>query len=258
MSDFSTTTQLDDVLDLITGTLGPAVVVGAYGHGSAVLAHLRPRSDLDILVVTSRPTTLEERGAITEGLLAISGRDRRRAGDRPVELTIVVRSEVQPWRYPPRSEYLYGEWLRAELEGGAIPEPEVSPDLAPLITMARQGDLAYLGPSPREVLDPVPAGDLRKAVMAGIPGLLRDLEGDEANVLLTFARIWVTLATGEIRAKDVAADWAIERLAPGQATPLARARDVYLGTAADDWVDSSDEVLATVAAIQAAIEALTR
>src|SRR6266540_352922 len=30
---------------------------------------------------------------------------------RPVELTIVVQSEVRPRRYPPRRELWYGEWL---------------------------------------------------------------------------------------------------------------------------------------------------
>jgi streptomycin 3"-adenylyltransferase len=104
--------------------------------------------------------------------------------------------------------------------------------------MVLLGNRAIFGPPPSEVLDPVPAADLARAVVHGIPGLLDDLEPDTANVLLTLARIWTTVATGEIRAKDAAADWALGRL-PGEHRPvLARARAVYLGEVEDEqWDD---------------------
>ncbi|CAM2894276.1 aminoglycoside adenylyltransferase domain-containing protein [Legionella anisa] len=38
------------------------------------------------------------------------------------------------------------------------------------------------------------------------------LEHDIRNVLLTYARIWSTLETNQIRSKPDAADWVIERL----------------------------------------------
>ncbi len=62
----------------------------------------------------------------------------------------------------------------------------------------------------------------------GIPDLLGDLPGDTRNVLLTFARIWTTLATGEIRSKDEAATWALVRLRPEHRPVLAHARELYL------------------------------
>ncbi len=63
---------------------------------------------------------------------------------------------------------------------------------------------------------------------AGIPGLLDDLEGDTRNVLLTLARVWTTLATGRIRSKDAAADWALARLPDEHRPVLAHARQLYL------------------------------
>jgi hypothetical protein len=70
----------------------------------------------------------------------------------------------------------------------------------------------------------------RRAIVAEVPGLLEDLEPDTRNVLLTLARVWVTLDTGEIRSKDAAADWAIERLPAARGEVLALARDGYLGS----------------------------
>jgi hypothetical protein len=68
-----------------------------------------------------------------------------------------------------------------------------------------------------------------------LPSLLGDLEDDTRNVLLTLARMWSTLATGEIRSKDAAVDWALPLLPDAHRELLELARDAYLGTAADAW-----------------------
>lgn len=226
--------QADDVTRLVTDVLG-ARVLGAYLHGSAVLGGLRPHSDLDVLVLLSGPTTPLERRALVDGLLEISGRRAYRGPARPVEVSVVVQAEVRPWRYPPTCELLYGEWLRDDYESGVTPAPGPSPDLAVLLTGALAGDTPLTGPPLAGLVDPVPHQDVARACLDGIPGLLGDLDSDTTNVLLTFARIWTTLATGEIRSKDAAADWALPRLPEEHRVVLALARAVYLGDAEDDW-----------------------
>ncbi|MGW1609082.1 DUF4111 domain-containing protein [Streptomyces sp. NPDC002285] len=62
-----------------------------------------------------------------------------------------------------------------------------------------------------------------------MPDLLPELDTDTRNVLLTLARIWTTLATGAIRSKDAAADWALARLPAEHRPVLAHARAVHLG-----------------------------
>jgi hypothetical protein len=62
-----------------------------------------------------------------------------------------------------------------------------------------------IGPPAAEVFDRVSHGDFIAAIVSGIDGLLRDLEPDTCNVLLTLARIWCTAATGAVRSKDAAA-----------------------------------------------------
>ncbi len=233
--------QADAVLGLVRDVLG-SDVIGAYLHGSAVLGGLRPRSDLDVLVVTRQPTTEAVRRALVDGLLDVSGSRARRGPGRPVELTVVVQAAVRPWRYPPVCEFMYGEWLRDAYERGEVPAPEPSPDLATLLTMVLAGDAPLLGPSPREVLDPVPADDLRAAIVAGIPQLLDEVEDDTRNVLLTLARIWRTLVTGEVTSKDAAAAWAIERLPVDQRPVLQRAHDIYVGERAEEWSDLTSRV----------------
>ena len=227
-------TQLDEIVTLVRDVLG-ADAIGAYLHGSAVLGQLRPRSDTDVLVVSGCRLTPGQRRALVQGLMALSGRRAHAGPARPIELTIVVESDVRPWRYPPRSEFQYGEWLRDDYERGVVPAAsDASPDLAPLISMVLLGNQPLFGPPPADVLDPVPHADLIHAIVAGIPGLLDDLESDAANVVLTLARIWTTVATGAIHSKDAAADWVLPRLPKEHRAVLARARAVYLGDADDE------------------------
>lgn len=244
--------QIREIVGLVGEALGQEAI-GIYLHGSAVLGGLKPASDVDVLVVSRRPMDDRQRQALLGGLLSVSGPGD---GARPVELTVVVQSEVRPWRFPPTGDFLYGEWLRDELQAGRAPQPGPMPDLALLITMILAGDHPLAGPSPAEVLDPVPRADLVRASVAGIPDLLDDLDGDTRNVLLTFARIWTTLATGEIRSKDAAADWALALLPPEHRAVLDHAKELYLNCrySEDHWSDELsaqlhphvDEVLAEI------------
>lgn len=229
--------QLQSIMQVVSCVFG-SDVLGAYLHGSAVLGGLRPTSDLDVLVVLKRPTTATQRRTLVEGLLEVSGAGARHGPARPVELTVVVESDVKPWRYPPRQEFLYGEWLRAAYELGGAPQPEPTPDLSILITMVLQGNTVLVGPPPAQLLDPVPHDDLLRGAIAGIPHLLSDLESDTRNVLLTLARIWTTLETGQIQSKDAAATWALKRLPHEHQPVLARARAMYLdGVDEERWAD---------------------
>jgi streptomycin 3"-adenylyltransferase len=230
--------QLGRVVQLVSEVLSPELV-GAYLFGSAVLGGLKPQSDLDVLVVSKRPTSRGEKQRLVDRLLAISGRRIPEGRWRRVEVTVVVQTEVKPWRYPPRLDFQYGDWLRGEFESGNLePWPTTTnPDVASLITMALLADRPLLGPPPAEVFDPVPRDDLVRANVCDIDSLLADLDSDTTNVVLTLARIWTTAATGEIRPKDAAADWALELLDEEQRAVLARARAVYLGEAEDRWDD---------------------
>ncbi|GGT02810.1 aminoglycoside adenylyltransferase family protein [Streptomyces chromofuscus] len=228
--------QIQEIAGLVGGVLG-SEVIGTYLHGSAVLGGLKPASDVDVLVVSRRRMDEQERRGLLGGLLGISG---SRNKVRPVELTVVVQSEVRPWRYPPTCDFLYGEWLRAEYEAGDVPQPEPMADLALLITMAVAGDHPLTGPRPAQILDPVPHADLVRASVAGIPGLVDSLDGDTRNVLLTFARMWTTLATGQIMSKDAAADWALAQLPPEYRPALEHARQLYLNCsyADEEWSET--------------------
>jgi streptomycin 3"-adenylyltransferase len=219
--------QLDRVVALLRAVFGDDLAA-AYLFGSATAGGLRPTSDLDVLAVLRRRSDRPERRRILDALLGLSKRPRL------LEVTLVVLDDVRPWRYPPRMELQFGDWWRAELERGEEPWPAENPDLAVLLTMVRQSGRTLSGPPPRELLDPVPREDVVRSATDGLPEVLGDLDDDTRNVLLTLARMWCTRATDEIRSKDEAAAWALER-EPSEA--LARARELYLAGGYGAWDD---------------------
>jgi predicted nucleotidyltransferase len=244
--------QAEAVVGLLRGLLGDEVI-GVYLHGSSVLGGLKPHSDVDLIAVASRSMTVDEKRALIGRLMPISGRGDPSGRSRPIELFVLVRNAVRPWRYPPSLDLLYGDWWRAEFERGELPWRTPNPDLTIQIDVALRADRPVFGPSLTTVLDAVPPGDVRRAMLDGIPGLLSDLDGDEANVVLTFARIWFSLETGAIAPKDVAASWAIERLPEEHRRVVSHARSIYLGDVPDEWGSLRRSVRPAIAALEAAI-----
>ena len=235
--DAASTAQVDAVTRLLLDVLG-ADAVAAFLYGSAVVGGLKPASDLDFFAVSARSTTPSQKRRLIDRLTAMSGTKATGRPARHLEVTIAAHPDVRPWRYPPRLDFQYGDWFRAQFENGDLsPWRSPDPDLAVLVTTVRRDGLRLFGPPPADVLDAVPRADLDRAMLDCLPGLLVDLEDDTRNILLTLARIWMTLATGDIRPKDVAADWALQRLPEAHRVALASARDIYLGDRAERWDD---------------------
>jgi len=248
--------QLDAVVRLFGEVMGDAAL-GAYLFGSAVTSGLRHDSDLDILVVSSRRTTDLERRALIDGLLPNSRSRGDTTGKRHLEVTVVARPDIQPWHYPPPMELQYGDWWRREFESGREPWSSPNPDLAVLLTAARTDGVPLFGPPIVDLVEPVPSDDLGRAMRDVIPDLMADFDGDVRNVLLTLARVWFTLETDAIAAKDVAADWALARLPAGRGDALRRARAGYLGEAEDSWdAEAMVAARADADAIRTAIAAM--
>lgn len=249
--------QLDRVVALVHGSLG-SNVVGAYLFGSAAVGGLRPRSDLDVLAVSKRPMTNEEKQGLVEGILPISWHETGRGMLRGIELTVVVHSDVKPWRYPPNRDFQYGGWLRLALERGERTPwaAKTDPDLASLIAQVLAANVRLLGTPPADVFDPVPFSDVLDAIVAGVAQWTRNIDADTRNGILALARVWSALATGALHSKDVAAAWALDRLPDEHKEVLARARSIYLGEREDQWEDVREVVRGYVDYVVPEIERL--
>jgi streptomycin 3"-adenylyltransferase len=225
-------------------------LMGAYLHGSAVLDGLRPASDLDVLAVSAGRLSDSERELFARQFLHTSGAYPA-PSRRPLDIEVVCVTDVRPWRYPPRVEFHYGEWLRESFErrDGQAMSARFDPDVTIAIALTLAAGAVLVGPAPAQLLDTIPMPDLHRAMLEGIEPLVENLEWDTWNVLLTLARIWHTLDSGAIVSKSVAAEWAISRLTSTDATILRRARDWYLGRGADPSAELRREARSTAASM---------
>lgn len=237
----------------VEGVLGDSII-GIYLFGSAVVGGLKRDSDVDILVVVSDSPTFEQRKTLVSQLMSISGAIGNPQTIRPIELTVMTVSDVVPWKFPPRAEFVYGEWLREEFETGRVPEPFRDPDLAVVLKKVIDNSLPLYGISAEELFDPVPMNDIRRAIHDSLPSLLAEATGDERNVILTLSRMWLTAATGDITSKDVAAEWAEKQASLDQAMLLRYARDGYLGKIEDRWDERQEDFQTLVSYMKGSIE----
>ncbi len=230
----------------------PGNVLGVFLFGSSVMGGLRPDSDIDVLVLTRRSLSGGERRDLVDFLLQFSGRRATVTPGRPLELTSLVLEDVVPWTYPPVCDFLYGEWLRDQYLD-AVPERHVNPDLTVLLTTVQQHAECLHGPLPGDLLSPVPVADLLRSIHDSLPALMSDLVGDERNVLLTLARMVLTVETGHIVAKDEAVEWILPSLPEPHRSVLTLAAMGYAGDRNDDWTGRQDEARNTAEHLAARI-----
>ena len=211
-------TQLSEVVGVIERHLEPTLLA-VHLYGSAVDGGLKPHSDIDLLVTVTVRLDETTRRALINDLWKL-----RLPGEseilRAVEVTIVVHDDIIPWRYPAKRELQFGEWQRNDILAGIFEPATIDIDLAILLTKAREHSVALVGPAAEELFDPVPEQDLFEALNETLTlwNSPPDWAGDERNVVLTLSRIWYSAVTGKIAPKDVAADWAMERL-PASISP---------------------------------------
>ena len=227
--------EAGDALDVLRSQFG-SDLVAVYLYGSAAAGGLRPNSDVDLLVVVASAMSPEARRQLADGLMRVSGLyPVRDDGRHPLEVTVFRRDDLAAFAHPVGCEFIYGEWLRADFSAGRHDRPVDNPDNTLLLAQARQQAVTLLGPNADRILPSIGAADIRRAIGDARPELLASLNGDERNVLLTLARMWCTLTTGNFVPKDAAARWAIPRISSAAAADLAYAAEIYVSGGPEDW-----------------------
>lgn len=239
--------QIQTACALIESILGRELMA-IHLYGSAMDGGLKPLSDIDLLVTVRSPLRDEQRHTLMQKLLAISAWPGTSEIYRALEVTVVVWSQIVPWQFPPMRELQFGEWLRDEIANGEYESAQPDPDLAILLTKARQNSLPLRGEAASTLFEAVPERDLQHTFRQTLALWNRadDLEGDERHILLTVARIGYSVETGQIASKDEAAAWLLPQLPEAHAKLLAEARAEYLGLVTVDWAEKMPQIEAFV------------
>ncbi|WP_176747328.1 MULTISPECIES: nucleotidyltransferase domain-containing protein [unclassified Brevibacterium] len=103
-------TVLDRVL-----AIDPGGIVGVYLYGSSTSTGLGPESDVDLLLVTRRSLTPQDRASLISTLLGLSGWKGHAeafpevASRRPLEVTSLVTADLKPLVAAPWRDFQFGE-----------------------------------------------------------------------------------------------------------------------------------------------------
>ena len=224
----SETLQLEQLTESLQQLLGESLFA-IYLYGSAVDGGLGPESDLDVLVVVNQALTLHQRQQLAETLLKISYPIG--AAQRALEVTIVLKAQILSGSYPLSYELQFGEWLREELNQGALLRTHTDPDLSILLKKAQVHHRSLLGPSLTQWSTAIPEQHLWQAMADTYPSIVAhwDEDADERNQILALCRIYFSLITNEIVPKDQAAHWVIAQLPSLHQPILQRMIQEYKG-----------------------------
>ncbi|HAP28113.1 MAG TPA: ANT(3'') family aminoglycoside nucleotidyltransferase [Achromobacter sp.] len=227
--------QVDDARRVIKRHLGTGLAA-IHLFGSAVDGGLQPESDIDLLVTATEPPDESTLRALAMELLTVSAPPGQSPSLRALEVTVMTRQHVVPWRHPARRELQFGEWLREDLLAGIVEPPMLDHDLAIVLTKVLGNSIPIVGPSADQLFEAVPRPDLTRALLDTVAqwNQPEDWAGDERNIILALARIWYTAVTAEIASKSDAATWLLARIEPVYRPVLSHARAIYLGQAQDD------------------------
>ena len=208
--------QVHELVAGLRAALG-AGLVGVYLHGSLAMGSFTlERSDIDVLAVTAEPLTAGERRALAALLLRVS------RAPRPIEISVLSRGDLHPWRYPPPYQLHYSEdWRERYAAALAVDDPAAwelpsppptDPDLATHITVTRARGRVLAGAPIAEVLPPVPLVDYRAAIVADFAWAYARREADPVYFVLNTCRVLAAVEDGEVRSKVEGAAWALAAL----------------------------------------------
>jgi Aminoglycoside adenylyltransferase, C-terminal domain len=181
-------------------------LLAVYLHGSAALGGFHwDRSDLDLLVLTGRPLTDVQTRAlpVTLGSLAYPAKG--------LELSVMTAAEAARPTYPaPRFQLHVATDGTGRMKAVDGRGRRGDRDLVLHLAVCRGAGLAVVGPAPAKTLAVVPADEIRTAVIDEIRWAVEHDAAPE-YVVLTAARAWRYVETGQIVSKTEAGRWAEPR-----------------------------------------------
>lgn len=207
-------------------------LTGVYLHGSLALGCFNPeRSDLDLLVITGQPMSVETKRSLIEALLRLS---RQPA---PIEISFLSQQQLIPWRCPTPYDLHYSEDWRSRFEHELATDAwrawndkrQEDIDLAAHITVTRARGICLLGQPIAATLPPVPARDYIAAIWGDFLVARSEALNNPPYFVLNACRVAAYLLEGRICSKEEGGVWALSIVPEIFRHLILQALDVYRG-----------------------------
>lgn len=224
--------QVTALVEQFSDLMGTGLA-GVYLHGSLAYGCFNPdASDLDLLIVTTRPLLRDTKLGVAQACL------RRSLAPAPIELSVLAPGDLVPWQYPTPYQFHYSESWRERLTAETTSTAWLSwptgqqgtdPDLAAHVTLARARGIALVGPSPAEVFPEVPPADYLASITADSEDALTQPLQNPVATVLNLCRVAWYLRAKVLSSKEEAGVWAQEAARATHKDLVSQALAVYRG-----------------------------
>jgi len=211
----------DDLQDNLTGV---------YLHGSLAMGCFNPeRSDLDLLVITRAPMSVETKRDLVEALLRLS------LNPTPIEISFLSATDLTLWRCPTPFDLHYSEDWRSRCEQALANGAwrawndgrQEDIDLAAHITVTRARGIRLLGQPIDETFPPVPARDYIATIWDDFLVARANALNKPFYFVLNACRVAAYLLEGRICSKEEGGVWALNRVPQVFRGRILQALNVY-------------------------------
>ena len=206
------------------GTILGEHFVSLYLHGSLVLGGFNPaRSDIDLIALMDRRSTVEQKRQLVELLLRVS------KAPSPVEISFLVTEDIFPFQSPlPYDLHFREAWrdrYRQELRDGTWEHWNNAArrdiELAIYLTVLARAGIPLYGPPIVEALPTVPEQVFRNALVASFEYLREKRLRNPIAFVLDACRDDAYLHEGALLSKDEGGEWGLAHL-PERYQPLVQ------------------------------------
>ncbi len=207
-------------------------LVGIYLHASLAMDCFNPeRSDIDLLVITQQPMSLEiKRQTITQ-LLHLSN------APCPIEISFLILSEMHPFEHPLLFDLHYSETWRQQNEREMADgtwqhwneERRRDPDLTAHLMITYYRGITLYGKPATDVLPLVPGKDYASSILGDYRDTHEHRMSNPVYFILNTCRIFAYLSKGHIYSKDEGGIYGLETF-PVEYHPLiSQSLELYRG-----------------------------
>jgi predicted nucleotidyltransferase len=220
-------------------------LVGVYLHGSLAMGCFNlQRSDIDLLVLTRRTLTPRIRATVARAFLSLS------RSPAPVELSVVKRTDLCPWRHPCPYDFHFSESWRGDYERFLADPAHIwvapesgDPDLAGHITVLRARGKVLYGPPIEKAFPEIPRADFLDSILGDVLSHEFGIPSETippVYMILNVCRTLVYLRTGQILSKAEGGVWALENIPPQPKAVVEAALAAYRADGNDQTLEAID------------------
>ncbi|MFJ5770395.1 aminoglycoside adenylyltransferase domain-containing protein [Psychrobacillus sp. NPDC093180] len=185
-------------------------LVGFYIHGSLALGGFNPKSsDIDILVVTTTPLSIERKKLLAKMFLKCSNHPF------PVEVSFLNEAQLKDWEYPTPFDFHFSEYWRSSYEEETVllnEMPKNDADLAAHIMITNYCGICIWGKPINKVFPTVPKADYLSSILTDYEYCLNNITLNPVYCTLNLIRVYWYLKEDKISSKEEAGKWGLRHL----------------------------------------------